>query len=450
MGHPALYGHQQGHFDRMLDTLQRHGVAGDMSETGTGKTAVALALAATIGVVPLVIAPASVAPAWRKLSAQLGIPAQVVSYQFATRNMCRKQKVGRTGTRIELLAPPSFVILDEAHMTRGEKSLWSKIAIALKRQEVDYVLLLSATLIGPPTDLKAIGYLLGLHQGTNFWNWQLAHGCRPGVFGGLEFTTTPKHRTAAMNRISAKLVGKVHMMRRKDIKDFPETKIETILVDDDQGQAEKLSDEVRDALRIRREQQNGLVAEIAELRNLGNGFAEDGSPAHQHMLLVLRKRQELELLKVPALVEMAAKYGPLGGVAIFVCFNETLEAVHAAIGPHHCGIVRGGQSANFRQSEVDKFQSGALPYIVLNVAAGGAGISLQATDGVTERTTLISPDYSAINFKQVLGRPHRLGGGFSRQFIVLFDNATDRRIASVLNGRLDTLDSITDADLTPA
>lgn len=424
----TLFPYQRPHAERLSAALHTFGVAADISDTGTGKTAVALALAAACPLPVVVVCPASVRPSWRATADEFGVSIEVVSYQHAIRNMVKKTKYGTTGSRLEWLNPPGLLIFDEAHYLKGQTSLQSKLALAAKRQGVPQILLLSATLIGEPTDLKAIGWLLGLHSLTDFYRWCTDHACYQSVWGGLKFSETLSKRFGAMSRISHKLHGKVFAMKRADIPDFPQTQISTLLIPDEDLQAEKLSEDIRKLEALR-----GKQAEDAELP----------------IVEILRKRQQLELLKVPSLIEIARNAAEHSKVAIFVNFNETRDALCGALsadGP--TGSVYGGQAEGRRAHQVQAFQNDELRYLIINIRAGGAGISLHNPTAKTERTSIICPNYSAVDLKQVLGRPHRVGGGFSRQLVALFDNPTERRIKKILDARMNDLDTISNADLS--
>ena len=69
----------------------------------------------------------------------------------------------------------------------------------------------------------------------------------------------------------------------------------------------------------------------------------------------------------------------------------------------------GGQSIEQRQEVIDGFQEDRLHTLVVNIAAGGTGLSLHDTRGKRPRISLISPTFSAKEHLQALGRIHRNG-----------------------------------------
>jgi hypothetical protein len=64
-----------------------------------------------------------------------------------------------------------------------------------------------------------------------------------------------------------------------------------------------------------------------------------------------------------------------------------------------------------------------------------------------DRTTLISPCCSGRQFKQVVGRVNRDGGGFSQQFVVLFSDTREEEIAARMEAKGYNIDLLNDGDL---
>ncbi len=112
-----------------------------------------------------------------------------------------------------------------------------------------------------------------------------------------------------------------------------------------------------------------------------------------------------------------------------------------------CEVIRGGQTGKQREQAVAAFQNGLTPAIVVNMKAGGAGISLHDPTGKVERSSFILPSYSVIDLVQAEGRDHRKGGARARHYLVYFETAVHTRIAERLNMKLQTATPITDADL---
>ena len=63
------------------------------------------------------------------------------------------------------------------------------------------------------------------------------------------------------------------------------------------------------------------------------------------------------------------------------------------------------------------------------------------------RTSFICPTFSAVDLKQVLGRPHRDGGGHSIQWLVYFRGTVEERVAKSVERKIANLDMLNDGDL---
>lgn len=430
--------HQISAGKKILKSLLTHGVSADESDLGTGKTAVALSVAKALTNLgelterPVVITLASVVASWEEWAKIIGIEIEVRSYDWARRHLGTTIVWGK-GRRWLWTKVPQMVIFDEAHKTAGLTSTNSKMLLSAVNQKAKFIHLMSATLFLSVLDLKAIGATLGLHKGKDFYHFLLKHGAKPGVFGGWDVKVrTPREKTLAkkhMDSIRLRIAEKTVRVRREEIPGFPTVENEVMLLDDPHTEAEKLAEELYDL----------YVARRAEGEN------EDVRAATR----IIRLRQALELAKIPQLVEAAEKYARVGRVAFFVNFDESADALIAKLTKlfGNCEMVRGGQPKLERQRSIEAFQNGLSRAIVVNMQAGGAGMSLHDPTGQSETTSFFLPSFSAIDLIQATGRDHRLGGAHSRHFFVYFNSPTEKRVATVLRNKLSNLESITNDDL---
>ena len=125
IGEITLHPHQQRAAHR-LDLLMRiHGGAMLADATGLGKTFVALAIAARFERV-LVVAPASLADAWRRSTTRTGVNARFISFERLSRGLS-----SGVGT-------PELVIIDEAHHLRNTRTRrYAAAAELCDRTQVD-------------------------------------------------------------------------------------------------------------------------------------------------------------------------------------------------------------------------------------------------------------------------------------------------------------------------
>lgn len=413
-----LYPVQRASKERLLSAIREYRAALDASETGTGKTVVGASIAAELKVPVLVICPKIVIPSWEAELKEQGVkPLAVLNYE--------KLRTGKTpwGSwdgkqwKWQNLTNDALLIWDEVHRCQGNGTKNAKMLLAAKPFQN---LMCSATAAEDPTEMKALGYVLGLHAGGNFFTWAMRNGCFRNRWGGLEF----KGKDEFLQRIADQIFPeKGSRVSKKDLADhFAETQIITspLSIDDRIGE---LYEE--------------MEREIAELE--ARALQDKKGHEHEKLTLMLRARQKIELLKIPAMIELTEDLVREGhSVVLFVNFDATADALadRLQIG----GIIRGGQSAEARAEIVEKFQSNKLRVIVANIAAGGVGVSLHDVHGGHPRAAIISPSWNAKDLIQTLGRVHRAGGKTpSLQRVIFAANSIEEDIEKSVRKKLNQI-----------
>jgi hypothetical protein len=318
-----------------------------------------------------------------------------------------------------------LLIFDEAHKAKGEYTLNAKMVIAAKKQDIPS-LLLSATIASSPREMRAMGFMLGLHSLSDFRAWTLGHGCYQNQFNGWE-CANPKE---AMQKISGEIFpAHGNRIRIADLGDaFPECQII----------AESYP--TKDVKKQNSEYQK-LIAEIEKLKE-----AKKQNVQAAILSLNLRYRQFAEMCKLDTLEDLARDAAENGmSVAIFVNFTDSLIEL---CGRLKAVAVHGQQSAEERQRSIDAFQSNKARFIVLNAQAGGAGISLHDLQGDAPRIGLVCPTYSATILKQVLGRIHRAGAKSKALYRIVYAAGTiEESICKSVARKLEALSTLNDGDL---
>jgi len=438
-----LYDWQVDHVARLWAAIQTNNSAMDGSDTGTGKTVMALEVSKRLGLHPVIVCPKAVVPAWEYEMGRMGI-----RYGFA-RNY-EKMRSGdepflkRRGKRMEWLVDPQAVLLifDEVHRCKGDKSLNSKLLSAAKDQGIA-TLMLSATACANPKEMKSIGYVLDMHKGKDWWNWCLRNGCRRGRFGGLDFNNSDRVLKKFHQHIYED--GRGSRIRVADLPEgsFPETVISAT------------GYEVQDPHLL-----NNIYTEMHDsLSALEEKRAND---EENPLTIQLRARQQAELFKVPTFVDLTKDAISEGNsVVIFVNFRDTLEELYNWIDPwlskdnsyqttRQVCVIHGDQTADQRAEAIESFQSNKTRVCICITAAGGTGLSLHDEHGDHPRVALISPSFSAIELRQVLGRVHRAGGRtLSVQNIVFANDTVESSVCEAVRRKLNNLDLVNDDDLNP-
>jgi superfamily II DNA or RNA helicase len=140
-------------------------------------------------------------------------------------------------------------------------------------------------------------------------------------------------------------------------------------------------------------------------------------------------------------------------VCCFVNFQETVEAINKRLQKvkklkGQIGFIVGGQSDKERQKDITDFNADTKRVLVINIKAGGTGISLHDLNGKFPRASIISPNYSAYELVQALGRVWRQGGlTKSYQRIVFAAKTIEEQACWRVQFRINNLSALNDADM---
>ena len=335
-----------------------------------------------------------------------------------------------------------LLVFDEVHRFGALDSLNSEMLIAARRQRIR-VLGLSATAAENPLQLRALGYVLGLHELVDsgrddrcgFYRFAFRMGCRKHPFGGWYFAGDESERKKRMGELR-QLIFPSRGVRVcvADLGDaFPERQITTELYDlGSRGQTTRL-----DALYAT---MDGAIQTLNEARQ------RDVDLSHP-LTCLLRARQEIELIMVPIYEELAKQYLENGlHVALFVNFQQTMDELSKRL-KTNCRI-EGKQSHALRQRYLDDFGDDKESIILVNNAAGGVSINLHDRQGKFPRVGIVSLGYSAVQTRQVLCRLWRQGAKSKVLYrIPLIAGTVQEKIHRALTPKLNQLDSLNDGDL---
>jgi hypothetical protein len=452
-----LYDYQKRSADTLIRAIQQNGAALDASDCGTGKTPVACEIVRRANVGTFVVGPKSAKPTWERWAREIGTEVDFAGYEIT--------RLGRTpfgfwytperGRKERWKWHPAiqFLIFDEGHRCGGIDSDNAELMMAARRQNIP-ALVLSATPAESPLRMRALGFLLRLHDGDEnpntlrnigknilpFWSWARRHGCRKGLFG-FEFGGSREAQLAHMDKINnAIFPNRGTRVRISELGDaFPETMIRAELMD--LGDAEKLA-----KLYVKMEHA------IAALRERTAEY-DQGDPLAAALLAL----QEVELLKVPAMCELVEDLVAGGkSVALFVRFKQTLEELRRRLGCdcYVDGSQVGEAGARQRAHCVEQFAQDRERIILANEAAGSESLSMHDIRGVYPREALFSCGFSAMRAKQLMGRVHRAGGkSRSVQRFLFAANTIEENCWKALNRKLSNmgklLGELEDSDFSP-
>lgn len=421
----TLFPIQETSKQALLRSLHNHGAALDSSDVGTGKTVKAVELARNLGLPVLVICPKIVIPVWKKAFEEQGLPIpEVINYEKLRTGkhpiVSKKHKKVFTWN----LPTPYLIIWDEAHKCKGETSVNAALLMTAKEQG-HHCLMLSATAAKNPSDLRAIGYCLGLHDGRSFRAWALRNGCKIDPWHKLYF---PVKSRPFLTKLNAEIYpSRAHKITRDDMKEFfSQTSImaEPLCLGNEK-EISRLYEEMEEELAL-----------IEQMQGSDKGASQ--------LTARLRARQAVEALKVPAIVSMVEDYVESGmSVAIFVNFKATIGAVSERLTMEHTRIegVNSEKERQERQESIEAFQEDRIRVVLCNIAAGGTGLSLHDTRGEFPRVAIISPNDSAEEIAQVIGRIDRAGAKTDTLQRVLFAADTvEEEVAKNFRKKLADMD----------
>ena len=335
------------HVGRLLNAMNTYGSAIDMSDTGTGKTYSALAVAFDRGLFPIIVCPKSVIPSWEAAVEHFGHnperDAYIKNYEKfrygSTPYFERQDTISSRGSKVfggswNFEDKNPLLIWDEAHKLKNITSQQTKMAMLANVPQ----LFLSATIVESPLQLSCVGKSLSLFYNGDFALWKKNIGLKSSKLIDI----TDVRYAKILNMVNMQLNDRGGRMRIADAADFPECAIDVCNVD----VGDRATRQIQKA-----------YSYIGELVN----------EAEISMSLVLteltRLRMQIELAKIPTVVSMCQEYVEQGcSVVIFLCFRQSITSCKKGLKRDDISIIWGKQTLDERQCEIDKFQMDANPH----------------------------------------------------------------------------------------
>ena len=354
----TLYPKQQEAFDFFWAKHKLGLNSLDTSHVGTGKTVVAAHLAKVLKRPVAVLCPKSVIPSWERELKETGIePLFVLNYEKILTG--KTEWMSKRGKKIMTwnLPEDTLVLVDEVHKCKGPYTQNAQLLVSLVTQGYS-IHAMSATAAEDPTEMRPIGYALGLHNlnkasdGLKSWfSWMMQFGCTQNQWNAWELRR--KTKLSDLNKV---MYGK--NVKRLTVDDFPDSfKENRVFIEPIAfGSAAKIAKAYNDL---------GITPEIITSL-LENGTVEDSDWV---LVNLLRARQLAESLKAKDMADMAKDYVEQGhSVVLFVNFTDTVDTLCELL---ECMCIKGGQKVEDRQDIIDAFQRDEEHVLVINTAAGG-------------------------------------------------------------------------------
>lgn len=447
-----LLSYQIPHFLQLEEVLKINNCVLDASDTGTGKTYIALALSYQLNLNPFIICPKSVITSWINAAKLFDVEIfGIANYEMLKsckyytsklekvycpymekymipKNDNQRDENGKV-PKIEdfcfNLPKDTLVIFDEAHRCKNHKSITSRLLLSINRCQCK-ILLLSATISDKIDCFKPFGVVFGFYDDVKKFKMWIRKVKKSKVIYYKDKDLTDDEIT--LDIIHDKVFPhKGSRMKIKELGDlFPSNQVIS------QSYMCANKDEVQKQYDIIKEAFEEL--KIKELRSNALGK-------------LIRARMKIEMFKLPIMLDIIeealdSKYS----VVIFVNYIDTMNYL-AHYFQTDC-LINGQQTRQDRDDSIENFQSNKSNIIIAIIQAGGVGISLHDIHGDHPRMSIISPTWSGQDMKQALGRIHRANAKTpSLQRIIYCADTYEEQICMLIQQKLTNITAINDRDL---
>lgn len=467
-----LYGYQQSHVDTLYAAILDNNVCVDMSDTGTGKTYCALALAKKLGYNVFIVAPKAALPNWFAVAEKFGFKKTMQSMKDSVegdehgdglligaanyemlRNMkyytnmhdfmanapskCPYIDISKMETKkrsepvINWIIPDyTLVIFDEAHRGKNRRTTTAGMISSMRRSIGPTIktLLLSATINDRIENMDVLAYMLGWYKpfdSATYRRWIKS-------FAFVNNCVDDASLVAAFRQKMLPDYGSRMTLHAKVVNDV---KAEMYVVDD------------KSAAEIERGHQDMQHA-LWEMRNGGNAIGQ-----------IITAWQNIEFAKARAIIPKireALDDEPHGApvrartsVIVFVNFINTMNTIAEQF---RCSLIHGKQTVKEREAAISAFQSGKVRLIIAQMKAGGTCLNLQDQVGDRPRYTFIFPTWSGTDFKQSLGRAYRVDSASNVVQRVVYctnmnNGGIEATLCELLNKKLAHIDMLNDGGI---
>ncbi len=289
--------------------------------------------------------------------------------------------------------------------------------------------------------LKSIRYRIGL-SGTPIYNrgseiWPIVDILRPGLLGSFkEFCeyfcyVNDKGKAIVLENKRDSLreeLKKYVMLRRKKsdvLKDLKEKVRYKELIDAD---SEYYLNEL-----------NKIWTKLEEEQKIAK-TQFDKSSSYQRA--IQSERQAAGIAKLPHVINFVKNIMEIEESVVVFCHHKSIhQLLNESLSEFSPSSIIGGQTDNFRQENIDRFQDGKTKLMIAGLRAGNVGINLTKARYVI----FAELDWSPAIHRQAEDRLHRIGQKNTVFAYYLIGNGTlDDHVANVLVDKSYEIDSVLD------
>jgi len=456
-----LLEYQRAQVLKLVHILLANLICLDASDTGVGKTYMALAVCKELGRRPIIVSPKTIMFNWINVCEYFDIePYDIVNfetvrnaktyqnYKFNSRTSSPYIKFVDKETAAKTTNPSkttylwknipadAMLIIDEAHRCKNlstDNGRWLMSTKQLTDKKIP-IMLLSATISEKLNDMKIPFYMFGIIPAPrNYIQYVRSLKDKyPDLKVRRRDFETKDEFEKAKNATKSIIIY-------REIKDYT-SRIRVAELGDkfpsNQWCAQQFIAEESDEIAEAYEE---IAACMAELKK---------NPGTHALARIQKLKQEIELRKVPIFIEQAQLFLDDGkSVIIFVNYLHTLHLLSDAL--HIECAIHGRQTLQERTNAIALFQSNQKKIIICQVRAGSVGISLHDIHGGHPRATLINYPDTAADLLQALGRAPRSGAKSPviQRIIFVANVDYEKRIMQNINKKLTNISAINDGDL---
>ena len=175
-----------------------------------------------------------------------------------------------------------------------------------------------------------------------------------------------------------------------------------------------------------------------ELKSAETAFAKSSS----HQRAIQSERQAAGIAKIPHVINFVKNIMEIEESVVVFCHHRAIhQLLHESLQQFSPSSIIGGQTDNFRQEQIDRFQNGETKLMIAGLRAGNLGINLTKARYVI----FAGLDWSPAIHRQAEDRLHRIGQKNTVFAYYLIGNGTlDDHVADILVDKAFEIDSVMD------
>lgn len=417
----------------LCEALTRNGAALDGSDTGIGKTYVALAVCRELSLKPIIICKKSGITSWENGCSFMNInPHCIINWESAKTSrfpyVKRHKLPFSSGFAYRWSVPKSSILIfDEAHSANHDDT--QNCALYLSSKGLPS-LSLSATFADRPSRMRPFFYLVGAMSAEQYSNFLLSQGHFNNARNELESLSEVQDMRKINKMIFPRYGYRLSYDDPEVKRFFPGGVYQPLIINITKKDEKRQNDLYRE-----------MLVKVEKYRQLGKTMDQ--------RVALLRYRQAAELFKADVLADLTRQYVSEGkSVAVFVNFRETLSYLAKSLKTRT--LIFGDQDRYkiSRKDVINAFQSNRSPVILCMADAGGISLDLHDVHGKRPRISLICPTYNPVTLKQILGRTRRAGSKSIPVMKLVYAAGTiESRVASRVNEKMANISALNDGDL---